>query len=59
MGNNEAISLQGAFGKNTDGLFAMQLDLRDVSEYRSLAYLQEKFEGRSAAMERIMKLGKL
>jgi len=47
-----------AFGKYTDGLFAMQLDLRDVSyEYRSpLAYLQEKFEGRSAAMERIMEI---
>ena len=47
-----------AFGKHTNGPFAMQLDVRDVaSDFRiSLPYLQERFEGRTAAFERIMEI---
>ena len=47
-----------AFGKYTNGLFAMQLDVRDVaSDFRiSIPYLQERFEGRTAAFERIMEI---
>lgn len=47
-----------AFGKFSDGLLAMQLDIRDVSyDFRaSVAYLREKFAGRQAAFERIMEI---
>lgn len=47
-----------AFGKYTDGLFAMQLDLRDVAyDFNApISYLQTKFEGRTAAYERIMEI---
>lgn len=47
-----------AFGKYTDGIFAMHLDLRDVSyDYRMpVVSLQEKFAGKEAAYERIMEI---
>ncbi|NLP34250.1 MAG: prolipoprotein diacylglyceryl transferase [Clostridiales bacterium] len=47
-----------AFGKFTNGLFAMQLDLRDVAyEYRApLHYLQSKYEGKPDALERILEI---
>ena len=47
-----------AFGKYTDGLFAMQLDLRDVAfEYRApLDYLKTKYEGKPDAFERILEI---
>ena len=47
-----------AFGKYTDGLFAMQLDLRDVAfEYRApLDYLKTKYEGKPDALERILEI---
>ncbi len=47
-----------AFGKYTDGLFAMRLDLRDVSyDFRmSIPRLQEKYAGKEAAFERIMEI---
>lgn len=47
-----------AFGKYTNGLFAMQLDLRDVAyDYRApLHYLQSKYEGRPDALERILEI---
>jgi phosphatidylglycerol:prolipoprotein diacylglycerol transferase len=47
-----------AFGKYTNGLFAMQLDLRDVAyDYRApLNYLQSKYEGRPDALERILEI---
>jgi phosphatidylglycerol:prolipoprotein diacylglycerol transferase len=47
-----------AFGKYTDGLFAMQLDLKDVSyDFRApISYLQTKFAGKTAAYERIMEI---
>ena len=47
-----------AFGKYADGLFAMQLDLRDVSyDYRmSIPRLQEKYAGKEAAFNRIMEI---
>lgn len=47
-----------AFGKYTDGLFAMQLDLRDVAfDYRApLDYLQTKYDGKPDALERILEI---
>lgn len=47
-----------AFGKYSDGLFAMQLDLRDVSiDFKtSVAVLQEKYAGKTAAFDRIMEI---
>lgn len=47
-----------AFGKYTDGIFAMQLDLRDVAfDYRApLEYLQTKYDGRPDALERILEI---
>jgi phosphatidylglycerol:prolipoprotein diacylglycerol transferase len=47
-----------AFGKYTNGLFAMQLDLRDVAyDYRApLHYLKTKYEGRPDALERILEI---
>lgn len=47
-----------AFGKYTDGLFAMQIDLRDVYyEYRApLDYLQKKYDGKPDALERILEI---
>lgn len=47
-----------AFGKFTNGLFAMQLDLRDVAyDYRApLNYLQAKYEGRPDALQRILEI---
>ncbi|HBI72687.1 MAG TPA: prolipoprotein diacylglyceryl transferase [Lachnospiraceae bacterium] len=47
-----------AFGKFTNGLFAMQLDLRDVAyDYRApLNYLQTKYEGRPDALQRILEI---
>lgn len=47
-----------AFGKYTDGLFAMQLNIKDVSyDFRMpVANLREKFEGRQAAFDRIMEI---
>lgn len=47
-----------AFGKYTDGLFAMQLDKRDVAYDFSapLNYLQTKFAGKTAAYNRIIEI---
>ena len=47
-----------AFGKFTNGVFAMQLDLRDVAyDYRApLNYLQTKYEGRPDALQRILEI---
>ncbi|HHX12797.1 MAG TPA: prolipoprotein diacylglyceryl transferase, partial [Clostridiales bacterium] len=47
-----------AFGKYTNGLFAMQLDLRDVAfDYRApLDYLQTKYDGKPDALERILEI---
>ncbi len=47
-----------AFGKYTNGLFAMQLDLRDVSyDFRmSEIALTEKYAEKQAALERIMEI---
>lgn len=47
-----------AFGKYTDGPFAMQLNLSDVSyDFRMpKVNLMEKFEGRQAAFDRIMEI---
>ncbi|MDF2538810.1 MAG: putative rane protein [Herbinix sp.] len=47
-----------AFGKYTDGLFAMQLDIRDVAyEFTApVNYLQTEFEGKTAAYNRIMEI---
>lgn len=47
-----------AFGKYTDSLFAMQLNLNDVSyEFRApVSYLEDKFAGKEAAFERIMEI---
>ncbi len=47
-----------AFGKYTDSLFAMQLNIQDVAyDFRtSVVSLQEKFAGRQAAYERIMEI---
>lgn len=49
-----------AFGKYTDGLFAMQLDRRVVSEeFRSNVSdeaLREMFKGRTAALDRILEI---
>jgi phosphatidylglycerol:prolipoprotein diacylglycerol transferase len=47
-----------AFGKHSDGLFAMQLDLRDVAyDFRApLSYLQTKFAGKTAAYDRIVEI---
>lgn len=47
-----------AFGKYTNGLWAMQLDLRDVAyEYRApLNYLQSKYKGKPDALERILEI---
>ena len=45
-----------AFGKYSDGLFAMQLNIRDVSYDFAMSEvsLQQKFAGRQAAFDRIM-----
>lgn len=47
-----------AFGKYTDNLFAMQLDLRVVSsDYTcSVATLEQRYAGREAALERILEI---
>lgn len=47
-----------AFGKYTNGLFAMQLDLRDVPyDFNApLSYLQSKYAGRTAAYDRILEI---
>lgn len=47
-----------AFGKYTDGLFAMQLNINDVSyDYRMpVVSLMEKYKGREAAFSRIMEI---
>ncbi|NLL72204.1 MAG: prolipoprotein diacylglyceryl transferase [Clostridiales bacterium] len=47
-----------AFGKYTDSIFAMQLDIRDVSyDFKMpIISLQEKFAGKEAAYERIMEI---
>jgi phosphatidylglycerol:prolipoprotein diacylglycerol transferase len=47
-----------AFGKYTKGIFAMQLNINDVSyDFRApINYLQEKFAGKTAAYERIMEI---
>lgn len=47
-----------AFGKYTDGLLAMQLDIRDVSyDFRMpIVNLHEKYGGRISAFERIMEI---
>lgn len=49
-----------AFGKYTDKLFAMQLDLSDVSnvfkESVSVARLQELYAGKTAALNRILEI---
>ena len=46
------------FGKYTDNIFAMQLNINDVtSEYRmSTARLQEKFAGKESAFKNIMEI---
>lgn len=46
------------FGKYTDSIFAMQLDLRDVpSDYRiPVTFLQQRYEGRTAVFDRIMEI---
>jgi len=47
-----------AFGKYSDNLFAMQLDIRDVSSEftTSVSSLQTKFAGKTAAFNRIMEI---
>lgn len=47
-----------AFGKYSDGLFAMQLNINDVSYdfTKSIPSLQEKFAGKEAAFQRIMEI---
>jgi len=49
-----------AFGKYTDGLFAMQLNRSEVSsvfrESVSITKLQELYEGKSAALNRILEI---
>lgn len=47
-----------AFGKYTDGLLAMQINIKDVSyDFRMpLVNLMEKYEGREAAFNRIMEI---
>lgn len=47
-----------AFGKYTNNLFAMQLDLKDVPyDFNApLTYLQTKYAGRAAAYERIIEI---
>lgn len=47
-----------AFGKYSDGLFAMQLNIQDVSyDFRMSEFsLQEKFAGKQAAFDRIMEI---
>lgn len=47
-----------AFGKYTDGLFSMQLDLRNVSwEYTcSLPVLEQHFAGKTKALENIIEI---
>lgn len=47
-----------AFGKYTDSLLAMQLNIKDVSyDYRMpVVNLMEKYEGRQAAFDRIMEI---
>lgn len=47
-----------AFGKYTDGLFAMQLDLNAVSyEFKApISYLETKFAGKEAAFNRIIEI---
>ncbi|CRZ34654.1 phosphatidylglycerol:prolipoprotein diacylglycerol transferase [Herbinix hemicellulosilytica] len=47
-----------AFGKYTDSLFAMQLNIKDVSyDFRMpVVSLAEKYAGRQAAFERIMEI---
>ncbi len=47
-----------AFGKYTDNLFAMRLDIRDVSsDYTaSVSYVTEKYAGKPAALKKIMEI---
>lgn len=47
-----------AFGKYSDGLFAMQLNIRDVSYDFAMSEvsLQQKFAGKQAAFDRIMEI---
>lgn len=47
-----------AFGKFTNGIFAMQLNVRDVSYDFTMSevVLQEKYAGKQAAFERIMEI---
>ncbi len=49
-----------AFGKYYDGLFAMQLNIKDVSRiYRnttSLSELEQMYQGKEAALERILEI---
>jgi len=47
-----------AFGKYTDGLFAMQLNIKDVSyDYRMpVVNLMEKYKGKETAFNRIMEI---
>lgn len=47
-----------AFGKYSDGLFAMQLNIQDVAYdfTKSVPSLQEKFAGKEAAFQRIMEI---
>lgn len=47
-----------AFGKFTNGLFAMQLNIRDVPYDFSMSVvsLQEKYAGKQAALDRIMEI---
>jgi phosphatidylglycerol:prolipoprotein diacylglycerol transferase len=47
-----------AFGKHSNGLFAMQLNIQDVPYdfRRSIVSLQEKFQGKQAAYDRIMEI---
>lgn len=47
-----------AFGKFTNGLFAMQLNIRDVPYdfSMSMVSLQEKYAGKQAALDRIMEI---
>lgn len=47
-----------AFGKYTDGLFAMQVDIRDVSsDYTSsVSYITEKYADKPAALKSILEI---
>lgn len=47
-----------AFGKYSDGLFAMQLSIADVSyEFRApMTYLEDQFRGKTRALDRIVEI---